>query len=99
MGEWATGRGLTVIGSNYLQSAVDLLYDVEEKARRRWKHAAIGRRAATYSGRRFLSQVPNTKRSLYRIQKSVLMCAAVGVQGPAILRRFPSPWVIALVDA
>lgn len=32
MGEWATGRGLTVIGSDYLRSAVDLLYDVEEKA-------------------------------------------------------------------
>lgn len=32
MGEWATGRGMIVIGSDYLRSALDLLYDVEGKA-------------------------------------------------------------------
>eukprot|EP00903_Cladosiphon_okamuranus_P014428 g13389.t1 len=32
MGEWATGRGLVRYGCDYLRSALDLLYDVEEKA-------------------------------------------------------------------
>ncbi|CAN0536169.1 unnamed protein product, partial [Ectocarpus sp. 12 AP-2014] len=29
MGEWAMGRGLAQSGSDYLRSALDLLYDVE----------------------------------------------------------------------
>lgn len=31
MGEWMTGRGLNQAGADYLRSALDLLYDVEEK--------------------------------------------------------------------
>lgn len=42
MGEWATGKGLTVIASDYLRSALDLLYDVEEKARDfGWGHGTV----------------------------------------------------------
>lgn len=33
MGEWMTGRGLARAGSDYLRSALDLIYDVEEKVR------------------------------------------------------------------
>lgn len=33
MGEWLTGQGLTRGGIDYLASALDLLYDVEEQVR------------------------------------------------------------------
>lgn len=33
MGEWMTGRGLSRAGCDYFHSALDLLYDVEEKVR------------------------------------------------------------------
>lgn len=33
MGEWMTGKGLTRAGCDYFRSALDLIYDVEEKVR------------------------------------------------------------------
>ena len=41
MGEWATGRGLARCGSDYLRSALDLLYDVEVCHKGRGGHCTV----------------------------------------------------------
>lgn len=71
MGVWAAGRGLSRAGSDYLHSALDILYDVEEKVR-------VSQLCSVHSSPHYYTTCISNINQLYSSETYFTVCPTLG---------------------